>query len=62
MLPAWLPPTPALCQLRALACERQSLTQQGARLKIRRHAYQHSYKPDSRTLERLVPQQQLLLK
>ena len=60
-LPAWQPPTPALRQLRALARERQSVTQQGARLKIRRHAYQHSYQPDSRTLERLSAQQQLLL-
>ena len=61
VLPAWQPPTPALRQLRALARERQSVTQQGARLKIRRHAYQHSYQPDSRTLERLSVQQQLLL-
>lgn len=61
VLPAWQPPTTALRQLRALARERQSVTQQGARLKIRRHAYQHSYQPDSRTLERLAVQQQLLL-
>lgn len=61
VLPAWQPPKPALRQLRALSRERESLTQQGARLKISRHAYQHSYQPDARTLERLAAQQQLLL-
>ncbi|QKG59139.1 IS110 family transposase (plasmid) [Hymenobacter sp. BRD128] len=60
VLPAWQPPTPALRQLRALSRERHSLTGQGARLKIRRHAYQHSYQPDARTLERLNMQQQLV--
>ena len=59
--PAWQPPTPALRQLRALARERQSVTQQGARLKIRRHDSQHCYQPNSRTLERLSAQQKLLL-
>ncbi len=61
LLPAWQPPTPALRQLRALARERQVLTKQGAQLKARVHAYQHSYQPDSRTLARLAAQQQLLL-
>ncbi|MGI4738435.1 MAG: IS110 family transposase [Janthinobacterium lividum] len=42
VLPAWQPLSAALRQLRALARERQSLTQQGARLDIRRHAYQYS--------------------
>ncbi|SMB92440.1 transposase IS116/IS110/IS902 family protein [Hymenobacter roseosalivarius DSM 11622] len=60
-LPAWQPPTPALRQLRALARERQVLTKQGAQLKARVHAYQHSYQPDSRTLARLAAQQQLLV-
>ena len=60
-LPAWQPPTPALRQLRALARERQVLVQQGAQLKTRAHAYQHSYQPDSRTLARLTAQQQLLV-
>ena len=60
-LPAWQPPTPALRQLRALARERQVLTRQGAQLKTRTHAYQHSYQPDSRTLARLAAQQQLLV-
>ena len=59
-LPAWQPPTPALRQLRALARERQSLKRQGARLKTQRHAYDHSYQPDARTLERLTVRQQLL--
>jgi len=59
-LPVWQPLTPALRQLRALSRERQVLTQQGARLKTRLHAYQHSYQPDARTLERLAAQQQLL--
>ncbi len=59
-LPAWQPPTPALRQLRALSRERQSLTQQVARLKTQRHAYQHSYQPDARTLERLAARIQLL--
>jgi transposase len=61
VLPAWQPPTPALRELRALARERQVLTQQGARLKTRCHAYQHSYQPDERTLLRLRAQQQLLV-
>ena len=52
-LPAWQPPTPALRQLRALSRERQSLTQQAARLKTQRHAYEYSYQPDARTLARL---------
>lgn len=60
-LPAWQPPTAALRQLRALARERQVLTKQGAQLKARTHAYQHSYQPDSRTLARLAAQQQLLV-
>ena len=60
-LPAWQPPTPALRQLRALARERQVLVRQAAQLKIRAHAYQHSYQPDSRTLARLAAQQQLLV-
>ena len=59
-LPSWQPPTPALRQLRALARERQNLTQQGARLKAQRHAYKHSYQPDERTLTRLAARQQLL--
>ncbi len=59
-LPAWQPPTPALRQLRALSRERQSLTQQAARLKTQRHAYQHSYQPDARTLERLKTRVQVL--
>lgn len=59
-LPTWQPPTPALRQLRALSRERQSLTQQATRLKTQRHAYQHSYQPDTRTLERLTVRQQLL--
>lgn len=49
-LPAWHPPTPALRQLRVLSRERQNLTQQAVRLKAQRHAYQHSYQPDARTL------------
>ena len=60
-LPAWQPPTPALRQLRALARERARLSDQGGRLKTRRHAYQHSYQPDARTLERLAAQQQLIV-
>lgn len=60
-LPAWQPPTPALRQLRALARERQRLTDQGGRLKTRCHAYQHSYQPDARTLARLAAQQALIV-
>jgi transposase len=60
-LPAWQPPTPALRQLRALARERQFLVRQAAQLKIRAHAYHHSYQPDSRTLARLAAQQRLLV-
>ncbi|WP_185284554.1 IS110 family transposase [Hymenobacter sp. NBH84] len=59
-LPTWQPPTPALRQLRALSRERQSLIQQTTRLKTQRHAYQHSYQPDTRTLARLTARQQLL--
>ena len=59
-LPAWQPPTPALRQLRVLSRERQSLTQQAVRLKAQRHAYQHSYQPDARTLDRLATRVQLL--
>ena len=36
------------------------LARQAAQLKIRAHAYHHSYQPDSRTLARLAAQQQLL--
>ncbi|WP_139923723.1 IS110 family transposase [Hymenobacter sp. DG01] len=59
-LPAWQPPSPALRQLRALARERQSLTGHGARLKVKIHAYQHSYQPDARSLSRLATQQTLI--
>jgi len=61
-LPVWQPPTPALRQLRALARERQSLKRQGARLNTQRHAYQHSYQPDARTLERLDARQKLIVR
>ena len=60
VLPAWQPPTPALRQLRALARERQALTQQAARLKAQRHAYEHRDRPDARTLERLASHLALL--
>jgi transposase len=46
--------------LRVLSHERQSLTQQAVRLKAQRHAYQHSYQPDARTLDRLATRVQLL--
>lgn len=59
-LPAWQPPTPALRQLRALARERHSLTQQAARLKTQRHAYEAGYQPDARTLDRLNDRLHLL--
>ena len=59
-LPAWPPPTPALRQLRALARERQVLTQQGAPLNARVHASPHRYPPNSRTLARLAAQQHLV--
>ena len=59
-LPAWQPPTSALRQLRVLSRERQSLTQQAVRLKAPRHAYQHRYQPDARTLDRLATRVQLL--
>ena len=59
-LPAWPPPSPALRQLRALSRERQRLTRQGARLKAQRHAYDHSYPPDARTLQRLAARQHRL--
>lgn len=59
-LPAWHPPTPALRQLRVLSRERQNLTQQAVRLKAQRHAYQHRYQPDARTLDRLATRLQLL--
>ncbi|MDB5234683.1 MAG: hypothetical protein JWR44_1676 [Hymenobacter sp.] len=59
-LPAWQPPTPALRQLRALSRERQSLVQQATRLKTQRHAQEHSYRPDARTLDRLTARQHLL--
>ena len=61
VLPAWLGPTPALRQLRALARECQVLTRQGAQLKTRAHAYAHSYQLDSRTLAQLSAQQQHLV-
>ncbi|MBG8554968.1 IS110 family RNA-guided transposase [Hymenobacter guriensis] len=59
-LPVWVPPTPALRRLRILERERQILTQQGARLKTRLHAYEHSYQPEERTLVRLATQQRLI--
>ena len=59
-LPAWLPLTPALRQLRVLSRERQNLPQQAVRLKAQRHAYQHRYQPDARTLDRLATRLQLL--
>lgn len=61
-LPAWQAPTPALRRLRQLARERQRLSQQAAKLKAQRHAYQHSYEPEASTLARLADHLQLLAK
>lgn len=60
ILPIWQIPSPLMKQIKALCREHKSLKSQSARIKVRTHAYKHSYQPDKRTLKRLKEQQNLL--
>ena len=62
ILPAWKVPTVLMKQIKSLCREYKSLKASGAKIKVRLHAYKHSYKPEKRTMSRLKQQLALLEK
>lgn len=62
VLPAWKIPSTLMKQIKALCREYKSLKGQGAKIKVRLHAYKHSYKPEKRSLVRLNQQLALIEK
>lgn len=55
-LPAWQLPSPMMKQIKALCREYTSLKQQAVRIKVRLHAYKHSFEPDPQSIKRLKKQ------
>lgn len=62
VLPAWKIPSTLMKQIKSLCREYKNLKGQGAQIKVRLHAYKHSYKPEKRTIARLKQQLSLLEK
>ncbi len=62
ILPAWKVPSVLMKQIKSLCREYKSLKTSGAKLKVRLHAFRHSYKPEKRTLSRLKQQLSLIEK
>jgi len=62
VLPAWKIPTVIMKQIKCLCREYKSLKTNGSKIKVRLHAYKHSYKPEKRTMARLNQQLSLLEK
>ena len=62
ILPTWKVPTVLMKQIKSLCREYKSLKASGAKIKVRLHAYKHSYKPEKRTMSRLKQQLALLEK
>lgn len=60
VLPARKIPTVLMKQIKSLCREYKSLKANGAKIKVRLHAYKHSYKPEKRTMTRLKQQLALL--
>lgn len=62
VLPAWKIPSPLMKQIKSLCREYKSLKASAAKVKVRLHAYNHSYSPEKRTILRLKQQLRLLEK
>jgi transposase len=62
VLPIWKIPTVLMKQIKSLCREYKSLKVDGAKIKVRLHAYKHSYKPEKRTISRLKQQLSLIEK
>jgi len=62
VLPAWKIPTPLMKQIKALCREYKSLKSSAAKIKVRLHAFKHSYSPEKRSIVRLKQQLKLLVK
>jgi transposase len=62
VLPAWKIPTVLMKQIKSLCREYKSLKVSGSKIKVRLHAYKHSYKPEKSTISRLKQQLSLLEK
>lgn len=62
VLPTWKVPTVLMKQIKSLCREYKSLKASGSKIKVRLHAYKHSYKPEKRTMSRLKQQLALLEK
>ena len=58
----WLLPSVLMRQIKALSRECKTLKVSAAKIKIRLHAYEHSYSPNKSTLKRLHEQKKLLEK
>jgi transposase len=61
-LPAWKIPTVLMKQIKSLCREYKSLKTSGSKIKVRLHAYKHSYKPEKSTIARLKQQLSLIEK
>lgn len=62
VLPEWKIPSILMKQIKSLCREYKNLKVAGSRIKVRIHAYKHSYKPEKRTINRLKQQLALLKK
>lgn len=62
VLPEWRIPSVLMKQIKALCREYKSLKAQAAKIKVRTHAYKHSYKPEKRSMMRLNQQLALIEK
>lgn len=62
VLPEWKIPSILMKQIKSLCREYKNLKIAGSRIKVRIHAYKHSYKPEKRTINRLKQQLALLKK
>lgn len=62
VLPAWLIPSVVMKQIKSLCREHKTLKISGTKIKVRLHAYSHSYKPEKRTISRLKQQLKLIEK
>ena len=62
VLPAWKIPSVLMKQIKSLCREYKSLKALAAKIKVRIHAYKHSYKPEKKSMMRLRQQLALIEK
>ena len=62
VLPKWQIPSPLMKHIKALAREYRTLKNEAAKIKVRIHAYKHSYCPEKKTMARLKKQLALMEK